>query len=199
MMIDINSSNSSKIAIFSLIAANLVPLAGVWFWGWSLLSIILLYWLENGIIGFYNALKMMVIGKWSSWFFVLFFSVHYSIFMLVHLVFIFVLFVLIPGKPITLGPLAIPFASLLLSHGISFFANFISKKEYLNSTAILQLFTPYPRIFVMQLTLILGGTVIMVLGTPVVALMILILLKTALDLHAHNEEHRSSLEMLRAG
>lgn len=41
-----------------LVAANLVPLVGVLFLGWSLWTILVLYWLENGVIGFFNVLKM---------------------------------------------------------------------------------------------------------------------------------------------
>lgn len=37
-----------------LLAANVIPLVGVAFFGWSLLTILVLYWLENGIVGFWN-------------------------------------------------------------------------------------------------------------------------------------------------
>lgn len=37
---------------------NLIPLFGVLFFGWSLFSIVLLYWFENGVIGFFNVLKI---------------------------------------------------------------------------------------------------------------------------------------------
>lgn len=35
----------------ALVVANLVPLAGVLFWGWDLATIVALYWLENGVVG----------------------------------------------------------------------------------------------------------------------------------------------------
>lgn len=41
-----------------LLAANAIPLIGVLFFGWSLLTILVLYWLENGIVGFWNVLKI---------------------------------------------------------------------------------------------------------------------------------------------
>ena len=43
---------SAPAAIALLIASNLLPLVGVLFWGWNLWSIIILYWIENGIVGF---------------------------------------------------------------------------------------------------------------------------------------------------
>jgi 4-hydroxybenzoyl-CoA reductase subunit beta len=43
----------------ALIAANLVPLAGVFLFGWEVFPLLLLFWFENVIIGFFNALKML--------------------------------------------------------------------------------------------------------------------------------------------
>ena len=42
-----------------LIVANLLPLFGVMFWGWSVFNIVLLYWMENLVIGGINILKMI--------------------------------------------------------------------------------------------------------------------------------------------
>jgi hypothetical protein len=42
----------------ALLAANLVPLLGVMFAGWSLLEVVALYWIENLVIGGINVLKM---------------------------------------------------------------------------------------------------------------------------------------------
>lgn len=43
---------------WALVAANLVPLAGVAFWGWRVADVVLLYWLENVVIGLMNALRI---------------------------------------------------------------------------------------------------------------------------------------------
>lgn len=45
----------------ALFAANLYPLAGVLFLGWSLGAIMILYWLENAVIGLYNVVRMAVV------------------------------------------------------------------------------------------------------------------------------------------
>ena len=50
----------SDIPIICLVAANAIPLYGVAFAGWDAFSIVLLYWAENLIIGFYNVLKMAI-------------------------------------------------------------------------------------------------------------------------------------------
>jgi hypothetical protein len=49
---------------------------------------------------------------------------------------------------------------------------------------------PYKRIIVMHVTIIFGGWLILLLKSPVPALILLIALKTAVDLRAHRHEHR---------
>ena len=49
---------SSYGAVVALILANLVPLAGVLWFGWDVWGILIIYWLENGIYGLFNVLKM---------------------------------------------------------------------------------------------------------------------------------------------
>ena len=49
---------SSYGALVALIVANLIPLFGVLFLGWSVWNILVIYWLENGIAGVINVLKM---------------------------------------------------------------------------------------------------------------------------------------------
>ena len=41
-----------------LVAVNLIPLVGVAFWGWSLMLILVLYWIESGIVGVINIFKI---------------------------------------------------------------------------------------------------------------------------------------------
>jgi len=108
-------SSSSTTSIVALVAFNLVPLAGVLFWGWSVATILVLYWLENGIVGLLNIPKMLLaavpvpperrleveglgtvtvpsgaalMGKVGV---VPFFLVHYGLFWFVHGVFVFAL------------------------------------------------------------------------------------------------------------
>jgi hypothetical protein len=50
---------SSFGAVASLILANLVPLAGVLWFGWSVRTVLIVYWLENGVIGAINVRKIL--------------------------------------------------------------------------------------------------------------------------------------------
>ena len=48
----------SKGAILALVISNSVPLFGAIFWNWDIASILILFWLENVVIGFYTLLKI---------------------------------------------------------------------------------------------------------------------------------------------
>ena len=86
-------------------------------------------------------------------------------------------------------PIWTSIAALFISHGVSFFTNFIRDREYEGATVSGLMTAPYNRIMVMHLTLIFGGWIILLIGMPTGALVILLALKTAVDLQAHRKEH----------
>jgi hypothetical protein len=71
----------------AVIVANLFPLVGLLFWGWDAFYVVLLYWAENVIIGFYTILKMFcakadhAIERILRIFPAAFFMLHYGSFM----------------------------------------------------------------------------------------------------------------------
>jgi len=94
---------STPWAVASLLVVNMVPLAGVVFLGWSTLDLMLLYWFENGVVGLFALLKILLtrgrdgdaLGAAAAFdrlslagFFVL----HYGAFWTVHGLFVVVLF-----------------------------------------------------------------------------------------------------------
>ena len=184
----------------ALIVANFVPLVGVLFYDWSLFTIIFCFWLESAVVGFYNIFKMVIVANIRNILMVPLFVVHYSAFMAGHLGFIFALFSpdemsfsgffpppdLLTSQIMSVWP---AFLGICLSHGISFFYNFIGKKEFRRSTPEKQMMAPYGRIILMHLTIIFGGWLILALGAPVLALVLLIALKIVSDVRAHNKEH----------
>jgi Family of unknown function (DUF6498) len=42
----------------ALVAANLIPLVGVFAFGWDVASLLFVFWLESGVVGFFNVLRM---------------------------------------------------------------------------------------------------------------------------------------------
>ena len=43
-----------------LIVANAIPVIGVLFFGWSLITILVLFWVENGIVGLWNIPRILL-------------------------------------------------------------------------------------------------------------------------------------------
>src|SRR4029079_18966312 len=52
-------TTTSRSAI-ALVIANAIPLIGVLFFGWSLLTILVLFWVENGIVGLWNVPRILM-------------------------------------------------------------------------------------------------------------------------------------------
>ncbi len=281
---------TSRSAIVLLIA-NLIPLVGVLFFGWSLLTILVLYWLENGIVGVWNVPKIVMAqgsmvpqlpdlpdaaaraatgspaaaaALQEQWRqaqaaqealaqqppgspaaaapaprpgflrpravtrlsaiprtgLAIFFAFHYGMFWLVHGIFVFALPLFAGGAtgfgssngdtfcfdpsglvidcPSTaFGDVAwtsvvIGGIALFISHGASFFLNYIGRGEYLTASPSRQMGGVYGRVVVLHLTIIFGSIVAAFMGSPAGALIVLVVLKTAFDLGLHLREHRSS-------
>jgi len=184
-----------------LVLANLVPVAGTMFFGWKLSDVMVLYWTESAVIGFYNVCKIAVVGRWAALVAGPFFVGHFGGFMTVHFLFISSIFVAGAGSGMDsggdLGKVAQLFfdlwpaiAALFVSHGYSFFANFIGRREYLGRTVKTQMTEPYTRIVFMHLVLIFGGGLTLFFGAPEPVLLIVIALKIYIDLKAHLKERK---------
>ena len=190
-----------------LVAANLVPLAGVLLWNWSVFALIALFWMENVIVGVFFALRMLLADPrdpalWAAKVFLVpFFCFHYGMFTAVHGVFVFGLFggkaydprglqVLEPALRVArdLG-LWLPLAALLASHAFSFLWNYLWRGEFRRAKLTELMARPYGRVIVLHLAIILGGIGTLALGSPLWALLVLIALKIGLDLKAHLKEH----------
>jgi hypothetical protein len=117
---------------------------------------------------------------------ILFFLVHYGIFMTVHLVFLLSFFSL-PRLPVVQWLLT----TLLLftSHGISYLVYFVGRGESRLISPSEQMARPYGRIVVMHLTIIFGGMVLQALHAPSLVLALLVSLKILFDLVAHFRSH----------
>lgn len=188
-----------------LIIANLVPVVGAAFFGWKLSDVMVLYWAESAVIGFFNVCKIILIGRWAALFAVPFFIGHFGGFMAVHFLFIYVFFVQgVSGMNDSSGNLADVAAlfvalwpallALFISHAYSFFSNFFGQDEYLNRTVSKQMSEPYNRIIFMHLVLILGGGLSMFLGQAGPVIIAVIGLKIFFDVKAHLKEHNKGLQ-----
>lgn len=86
------------ISLAALVGANLIPLVGIFLFRWDISFIVLLYWLENLIAGFYSILKISLVkmkekkANLHKLFVIPFFCIHYGGFCAVHGVFLTVFF-----------------------------------------------------------------------------------------------------------
>ena len=234
---------SSTGAVAALIVANAIPLFGVLFLGWNVWMILIVYWLENGVVGVFNVLKILraegAILPSSGWTMngrpmgavgrraiAGFFLMHYGIFWLVHGLFVLTLpmftglmsevsgphllfdvegqFVdgsyigpaLDPGANLSsglqFGPSVLAVIALAVSHGLSFWFNYLGRGEYRRTSPAAQMFAPYGRLFVLHITIIFGGIAIAITAAPAAAVAVLVVLKTAMDIGFHLAEHRKA-------
>jgi hypothetical protein len=205
----IDVADLKRVSVITLILVNLFPIFGVLFLGWQVFSILFLFWTENVIIGAINVVKMALapadekFGHGSKIFMIPFFCVHYGVFTLVHGIFIFVLFggfldnfedfTDFPDALGTLFTADLGWAVLALaaSHIVSLVANYIGKGEYKKASLGMLMGQPYSRVVVLHLTIIIGGFLLSIFGSPVAGMVLLILLKTFIDLMAHLMQRRT--------
>ena len=83
--------------------------------------------------------------------------------------------------------------SLFISHGISFVYNYFLKGEYAKTNLGALMGQPYVRIFVLHITVLFGGILLQVTGSPAAFIIILIVLKTGIDIKLHIFEHKKAI------
>ena len=160
-----------------------------------------LYWLESSIVGFFNILKIskaegttpgnftindQPASKMDKRFIIAFFILHYGIFMAVHGAFVFALF---GPADMRFKDVAGAFLFLFISHGLSYIYNYLKGGEFKEFSPSQLLMQPYARIFIMHFTILGSGFLIKLLGSTLGSLIIMIGVKTGVDLAAHIKEH----------
>jgi hypothetical protein len=195
------------VSAWVLVAANLLPLAGVLFWGWDAFALIALFWMENVVIGMFFILRMLCVDPrdpalWlAKLFMVPFFCVHYGMFTAIHGTLVFGIFggrsysphglhVLEPAARAAADyDLWLPLAVLFASHLFSFCWNYLYHGEFRRAQLGRLMAQPYLRVVVLHVAIILGGIGAMALGSPLWALVVLLVMKIGLDWLAHVKEH----------
>lgn len=199
-------------ATVALVAANLVPLAGVIWWGWDAFLLLCLYWAETAAIGFWTILQIMTLqfenrsaarGAFAALSYGVFFTIHSGIFMSVHMIFLWSIF---SGKwsadvhgvqefirvIIIRTGLWIPLVALFAARGAFFVNDVVNRFVFARAgpdgprdDAVGRVVAAfYQRIVLMHVAIILGGIAAVKLGS-LAPLVVLILAKTALDTGIH--------------
>lgn len=191
-----------------LMAANLIPVAGVWFGGWDARQMFLVYCLESIILGVFNVIKMAIVtfvkkkevwdtgngatAKVGGIFFILFFMVHYGMFVFIQTA----MFAGVSGLDKGMsGPFAFlfhipqmlsPEAQLMLyifiaAYGLKMLTDFILSGEYKTTELGLLMFQPYGRIFIQQIVVIFGSMFLM-FGAVKIFMLIFVSIKLYFEL-----------------
>jgi len=203
-----------------LLLSNLFPVFGMLLLGWDITNILILYWMENLIIGFYNVIRMIVASKANPQPYmkdissIIFFIIHYGIFTFGHGRALIVIIAFTINHEIDLGYLFLQnllgFFLLFISHGFSLIYNYLYKQEYLQTTTDQLFFKPYGRVAIMHLSTTLSFflfvAVLFIFNTiydqnlgfssfSIIAPLTLIIIKILADLKAHISMHKSKSEI----
>lgn len=198
-------------AVLALIVMNLIPLIGVFHFGWSAGTIVFLYWLENVVIGLLNIPKILFCRDGDKpqslgglIYLSVFFSLHYGMFCGGHYLFLKSTYRDLPEFGGMMSALTGPvlfwaLLGLIFSHVVSLFVNFFGKGEYKTRSPNKQMFMPYSRIVVLHVVIVLSGFAAMAAGQGIATLILLVGFKIIFDLAAHIVEHSNEDNLINPG
>ena len=205
-------------ALLALVAANLLPLVLVAYGLSSAGELLVLYWVENLIVGFYAVLRIASargeadLSALGRIFMIAFFLVHFGAFCWAHASALQYL-VLAKSDLLPLDPhvfldhglrqhfpspspwqglpleFAVPIAALLVSHGVSFVHNYLQRGEVFRATAKEEMSRPYRRMIPLHIATFACGFFAISRPSAVVVLILLILIKTGGDAWLHIKSH----------
>lgn len=189
---------------WGLLLSNLLTMGFAVVQNWSLSEIMLVYWFQSVIIGFFHVLRMLLLPRFCTEGFTgngrrveetargkigtaFFFAVHYGAF---HLGYVFFI---IAGtgsasdtRAMSFRAMLITLAGFVISHGISFVRDVKEDRQRRPNLGSM-MFLPYLRIIPMHLVLVAGGTLS---GGNRAWLFFFLVLKTITDLLFHYFEQR---------
>lgn len=187
----------NKSSYFILIH-NIVPILGVIIFDWEPLSIIAIYIAETIIIGLFNVVKILISqvpeedGQnsggasflFGKFFMAGFFLVHYNAFNYGQ---VSIMFDSVDNflKPFLEDPYYVALIPIVITHLFTLIDEFIIGGKYKQTSPIILVFLPYPRIFLQQFVVIFGMGFLMMLGLPIIVLIFFQILKTIFELVSH--------------
>jgi hypothetical protein len=195
-----------------LVAANAVPLVGVVGFGWDLHSLLVVYWIENAVVGLasvakihhaegaddpeelpsiaFNGRQLASLVGLSNRRIAALFVGHYSAFWIAHGGFVVSFPSMFPRMDwASPGIVAVAAVGLVAYHAASYRVDYVGERKYEHSGPVTLMIEPYRRVLVLHLTVLLAAFAVSAVGSPVGALAVMVLMKTVLDLRGHWKEH----------
>ncbi|MFN8288483.1 MAG: DUF6498-containing protein [Chitinophagales bacterium] len=182
---------------------NLTPFIGVVAFGWAPISVFICYALETIVIGIFNVFKLIAVNYFGlppasdekgvqGLAVIPFFLVHYYMFVFIQLSIFFPMAGTDGLGPIDFVKKIFSFTAnadynvalglFVVNNAYLFVTDFILPRAYEKRTVLQQMFEPYTRIFVQQFVVILGAMVYTVFGSGLFVLILLVVIKTWVDL-----------------
>ena len=212
------ATNRSRLAVGTTIVGNAIPLVGVVTYGIDLHALLVVYWIEAGVIGAVTTAKIRhatgtdhperlpnweyspfgsgesrtirsLVGRSNATIRNEFLATYVGTWLILGL------FVLaLPGEYATLdsgSPGVVVGAAVSISayHVLSYRVNYLGDEEYERKGPVTLLVEPFPRVFVLLITFVCSGIAITLVGSPVGLLVVLVAAKTYYDIRAHHREH----------
>lgn len=213
--------NASSIIL--LVLSNLIPVVGVIFWHWSIFPIVYIYFLETIVIGIYGFIKILMaqgvdytiergfvadillsqffpgLNSGSSKLAVLG-AYFICLIFYITLLFILCLVVLTPRNFAQSWESSyfIAIAGFIVSHGVSFWQNFIKNKEYVFAVPYTQMTQPFDRVMVMILVFSAGAFIVYrINNVSTIFILALIFIKIIFDIIWHQQEHARYRDLIK--
>lgn len=177
-----------------LVFANIFPVIDMLWRGDPVGSILVIYWIQMMIIGFWTCVKLIVIARWRAFLIV-------PMFVLMYLSIVNI-FGIIAGAMLddqmqgtawhqnfSLWYYWVPALLFFATHGLSFWENFIGGREYEKIKWDTQMGKPILRAMPMWIAALLGGIIGGFFNTAAIAVVFVLPVKLALDLLGHFAEH----------
>lgn len=177
-----------------LVFANIYPVVDMLLNGDPIGSILVIYWMQLLIIGFWSAVKLVVISRWKALFWVPVFAAMYLS--------IINIFGLIAGgllddqmqgtvwhQNFSLWNYWIPASLFFGNHALSFWKNFIGGREFETTSVETQIGKPFLRAMPMWIAAIVGGFIGGFFNSTAVAVLFVLPVKLSLDVFGHFAEH----------
>lgn len=181
-------------AAIVLVAANIAPVVDTLVTDEPVGSILIVYWLQMLIIGFWNCIKLIVIARWAALMYVPMFVVIYMA--------IVNIFGIIAGgllddqmrgtawvQDFSLWNYWVPTLMFFAAHGLSFYFNFLGRREDETTSWEQQIGQPFFRAMPMWVAAIVGGFIGGFFNSAAFAVLFVLPVKIVLDLLGHFVEH----------
>ena len=188
------------------LCVDLLPVAAVFMFGWGAIPLVVLYWLENLVIGVFTVLRMLgtvaanVGNLFGVMFMAPFFSVHYGGFCFVHGVFISVFAgqddfpnpVDLVGWALGTAPEMIWFVAAIAGVSLLYYVfDFFGRGEFRRTSLDAEMASPYGRVVTLHIAIILGAGIAIGLDQPLMGVLLLILIRVVFGILTTVRRRRS--------